>query len=68
MPLSNNPWIVESFTTEGAFDKVWRNDVGMVHREDGPAIEWGDGRKHWYLNGKEYDVLEWLLKVHEMRK
>jgi len=40
----------------------------MVHREDGPAIEWGDGRKHWYLNGKEYDVLEWLLKVHEMRK
>ena len=23
-----------------------------LHREDGPAIEWSDGSKHWYLNGK----------------
>ena len=22
------------------------------HREDGPAIEWNDGDKSWYLNGK----------------
>jgi len=25
-----------------------------LHREDGPAVEWSDGSKHWYLNGKLY--------------
>ena len=25
---------------------------GKLHREDGPAIEWGDGKRWWYLNGK----------------
>ena len=24
---------------------------GRWHREDGPAIEWADGRKQWRLNG-----------------
>jgi len=25
----------------------------MQHREDGPAVEWADGKnKYWYLNGK----------------
>ena len=24
---------------------------GKRHREDGPAIEWADGAKEWYLNG-----------------
>jgi hypothetical protein len=23
-----------------------------LHREDGPAIEWANGYKSWYLNGK----------------
>lgn len=23
-----------------------------LHREDGPAIEWDDGDKEWYVNGK----------------
>jgi len=24
----------------------------ILHREDGPAIEWSDGAKEWFLNGK----------------
>jgi len=24
----------------------------LLHREDGPAYEWSDGTKFWYLNGK----------------
>ena len=24
---------------------------GLLHREDGPAIEWTDGTKEWYKNG-----------------
>ena len=26
---------------------------GEPHREDGPAIEWPDGDKQWWLHGKE---------------
>jgi len=25
---------------------------GLLHREDGPAIEWVNGDKNWYVNGK----------------
>ncbi len=25
---------------------------GKVHREDGPAIEWKNGNKHWLLNDR----------------
>ena len=25
---------------------------GKLHREDGPAREWANGDKSWYLNGK----------------
>jgi len=26
---------------------------GKLHREDGPAEEWADGTKYWFLNDKE---------------
>jgi hypothetical protein len=26
------------------------------HREDGPAVEWGNGTKIWYLNGERHRV------------
>ena len=26
---------------------------GQRHRTDGPAIEWPDGHKYWYLNGEQ---------------
>jgi hypothetical protein len=29
---------------------------GKLHREDGPAIEYSDGRKKWYYNGKLYKI------------
>jgi hypothetical protein len=32
-------------------DKEWFLN-GMLHREDGPAIECANGDKEWYLNGK----------------
>ena len=25
---------------------------GKLHRENGPAVEWIDGHKEWYLHGK----------------
>ena len=42
--------------------KAWTLN-GELHREDGPAIEWSDGTKKWWINGKEID-LEQVIKDH----
>ena len=31
--------------------KEYTNSSGQLHREDGPAIEYHNGNKHWYING-----------------
>jgi hypothetical protein len=46
-------------------DQEWFQH-GRHHREDGPAIIWGD-KKEWWLDGYEYDPIEWIIKVHELR-
>ena len=40
-------------------DKVyltrWRGFSSVfLHREDGPAIEYADGTKHWFIDGKRH--------------
>jgi hypothetical protein len=32
----------------------WRNEKGELHCEDGPAVEYANGDKDWYLNGKGF--------------
>ena len=34
------------------------NEQGQLYREDGPAVEYADGTKVWYLNGEEYSEQE----------
>jgi hypothetical protein len=36
--------------------KTYYKDKAMtiLHREDGPAVEWWDGSKSWWLNGKRH--------------
>ena len=34
-------------------DKRYYNSEGQRHREDGPAIEYSNGSKFWYLNNKK---------------
>ena len=46
-------------------DKHWFK-YGQLHREDGPAVEWNDGVKEWWLDGKQYNPIEWLLKLYEL--
>ncbi len=36
---------------------------GKLHREDGPAIEFSNGFKQWYLNGKRLTEEEFLKAV-----
>jgi hypothetical protein len=41
-----------TMTVDSAGDKIWRLPCGRSHREDGPAVEYDDGTKFWYLNDK----------------
>jgi hypothetical protein len=47
----------------------WYNDKNQFHRVDGPAIEWANGTKAWYLNDKHHRVdgpaVEWANGTKE---
>ncbi len=32
-------------------DCYWYNEKDQLHREDGPAVEYSDGPKTWWLDG-----------------
>jgi hypothetical protein len=34
----------------------WCDNKDRYHRTDGPAVEWPDGSKHWYINGMNHRV------------
>jgi len=51
---------------EHKYCKSWYID-GKKHRDDGPAVEYGNGYKYWYLNGKEYSEEEYL-KIMNLKK
>ena len=42
--------VIEKYRT------YWVNSNGVLHRVDGPAVEWTDGSKEWYLYGKRHRV------------
>jgi hypothetical protein len=46
-----------------AGNKRWYNSKGQPHREDGPAFEYIDGGKAWWINGKPHredgPAIEW---------
>jgi len=48
---------------DGWGDKVWKLPNGELHREDGPAIEYSNGSKEWFLNNVRHredgPAVEW---------
>ena len=44
--------------------KFWYNSQNQFHRDDGPAIEWANGTKSWYINGnlhrEDGPAIEWI--------
>ena len=42
---------------------TYRNPMGQLHREHGPAVDDADGSKYWYLDGQRHRVdgpaIEW---------
>lgn len=37
-------------------DALYQDETGLLHRLDGPAVEWSDGYKAWYVNGKRHRI------------
>jgi len=33
-------------------NKIWYDENGQCHREDGPALKYPDGSKEWFQHGK----------------
>ena len=33
---------------------LYKNESGELHRLDGPAVDWYDGTKSWFINGKRH--------------
>jgi len=43
--------------------KEWKLPNGIWHREDGPAIEYSNGDKSWYINGISYNEQEYKYEI-----
>ena len=41
--------------------------IGKFHREDGPACEWYDGDKWWYLNGDYKSEQQWKIATRKIK-
>lgn len=43
--------------------RKYRNKDGLLHRDDGPAVEHPDGSKEWWVHGKRHreggPAIEW---------
>ena len=35
---------------------VWKNMEDQIHRLDGPAVEWSDGTKAWWVNDQLHRI------------
>lgn len=46
--------------------KFWYNEAGQLHNENGPACEYADGEKRWYLNGQKYTETEFIMKMSKV--
>ena len=46
----------EQYITNTGGDKFYYKDKAktILHRLDGPASEWANGNKAWYVNGKRH--------------
>ena len=72
LSLEDRMVFAEIINIEAGYDKVkvhedrieWFNSKGQLHREDGPAIEYSNGTKSWYLKGhlhrEDGPAMEWV--------
>ena len=58
------------FNLDGTVEsKIWRNEKGEYHRENGSACESSNGRRYWYKNNKYHredgPAIVWENGYHE---
>ena len=46
--------------------RLYYNTAGQLHRTDGPAVEYADGSKTWYINGEGLSEEEFIQSVRLM--
>ena len=46
------PWPESTPETRGNGDILWFTAEGQLHRTDGPAVEFADGRRQWWVDGE----------------
>jgi len=48
-------------------DKVWKLPNGKWHRENGPAIEYYNGGKEWWINDIQYTEQEYKIEMRSRK-
>lgn len=46
-------FVKNGVSTDDMGGTYWRKD-GLLHREDGPAVEYTNGTKQWWINGEHH--------------
>ena len=58
--MDSSDVLVEMLTLNVTVDefgtRIYRNSSSERHRQHGPAVEWADGSKSWWLNGRLHRV------------
>jgi hypothetical protein len=67
IPSSEFPVNYTGIVEQSNGDLIWYYK-GKVHREDGPAIDYPNGYKAWYLNGIKYSQEEWFEMLSDEDK
>ena len=51
-----NNSMAEMYTNADDYGTYYYKDPRLTirHREDGPAVEWADGDKEWFVNGNRH--------------
>ena len=52
-------------TVDNKGTKRWYNEQGQLHNEHGPAVEWADGTKWWYLNGEYFTEAQFNARTKQ---
>ena len=55
--------------TKSNGDTFYYDDLGQLHREDGPAVEFANGTKYWFFRNKHIDCKtnEEFLQLMKMK-
>ena len=63
--------MTDVFFVERPWSTTWYKlslSIPVVHREDGPAIEWKSGHKAWCMHGEEYEFETWCKMLNKSPK